>query len=75
MNNIDAIEAGFSPLESYSVNEHIDELQTQDNIVGHVDRYKKCKEYIDKYYINKDYSLTSDMVQQLNKIDSLCQQL
>lgn len=28
-----------------------------------------------KYYINKDYSLTSDMVQQLNKIDSLCQQL
>ena len=54
INNIDVIEAGYSPLESYSENEHIDELQTQDNIIGHVDRYKQCKDYIDKYYINRE---------------------
>lgn len=47
-NNIEAIEIGdgYQPLESYSDNEHIDDLQTQDSIIGHIERYRKCKEYI-----------------------------
>jgi hypothetical protein len=48
-NNIEAIEIGdgYQPLESYTENEHIDALQGQDNIVGHIDRYRRCKDYID----------------------------
>ena len=48
--NIDSIEADYSPIDKYSENEHIDDLQNQDEISGHEKRYKVCKTYLDKYF-------------------------